>query len=348
MNAAHSVFRDANSHCCLRISVTDTHVNYVCLAETDGSIRVDLFTDTKKEFYNTYVKELADYPVARAAKHYLNPLTDAVQVTPSAVKALNAVLNQKGSTMNDVTATTTTEAAPAKKATKKAVVKTAAPLKVVTNVDGGKTVVKKEAEPAKKAVKKVPTKIEPPTEKAQRNVNATKQASIKNTGPTPAAAPVKTVGKVAKAVKGTYDKKESPTEANKDAQRVAIANHKKAKEIAVKKAAKAATKPAKKAAKPTAPKVVKKAATKVAPAKKAPAKKTKGDAPAKRGRVGAFEESMKITVLVKENPKRQGSAAYDIFELLKKSKTVGDFYAKGGGSHNLRYNVDHEYIKVGK
>lgn len=68
----------------------------------------------------------------------------------------------------------------------------------------------------------------------------------------------------------------------------------------------------------------------------------------KRGRKSAFLETDKIRMLVKENPKREGSKAHGIFELLKKSKTVADFYAAGGGAANLTWNVNHGTITVGK
>ena len=57
-------------------------------------------------------------------------------------------------------------------------------------------------------------------------------------------------------------------------------------------------------------------------------------------------DQRKIKVLAKENPKRKGSAAYQRFELYRKSTTVADFIAKGGRTIDLAYDQAHDFIKV--
>ena len=89
----------------------------------------------------------------------------------------------------------------------------------------------------------------------------------------------------------------------------------------------------------------KKAPAKKAPAKKAPAKKAPSAATAKRASNG-FDETAKITLLVKENPKRAGSEAHRRFKLYKTGMTVGDFIAKGGASADLRWDAKHKAISI--
>lgn len=58
----------------------------------------------------------------------------------------------------------------------------------------------------------------------------------------------------------------------------------------------------------------------------------------------------KIKMLVKENPKRVGSRAFDVFACYKDGITVAEFLkasAKSGGSMaNVNWDVDHEFIKL--
>ena len=65
-----------------------------------------------------------------------------------------------------------------------------------------------------------------------------------------------------------------------------------------------------------------------------------------RGRPGAFEEDQKITVLVKENPKREGSNGHKTFSLYKKHNTVGSFLKAGGTRADLRWDTAKEFIKI--
>lgn len=389
-----AVYRSRNSRCCILLSEDHGQVQYISTEEGNGELTTDIHKMAARDFHSEY-KELETYPVGRAIEHYSSPLTAAIRMTDRAAKALHKLSTDKGIAMND---------------------------------QSRKTL-------------------------AERNVLATHKAGIAKTGPCPPVAPCQTVelvpGSSKKPSKGTWDKKESPTESNRDATKRAVRNHTNLKTKAAKKAArleskrmteqnnttdaatneqdaapntaakKPASKPAakkaattkkpatkeattsktkpatkaskektvsndttakktatKKAAKTEPKKATKKAAapakkatgtkaaSKAAPAKKlakgtgkgaakkaasakkaAGKKKDQGDG-GRRGRKGAFDESQKIKVLVKDNPKREGTASYDTFELLKKSKTVGDFFANGGGSHNLHWNIERGYIEI--
>lgn len=114
------------------------------------------------------------------------------------------------------------------------------------------------------------------------------------------------------------------------AKKAAPAPAKKAAPAKVPAAKKAAPAPAKKAAAP---------AKKAAPAK-APAAKKTNPGNSKFGRDDV------ITVLAKENPKRAGSKAHDMFELYKTCKTVGAYLDKGGNSGYLNYDVGAGFVKV--
>ena len=76
----YAVFRDDNSHCCIRVSEVNGLVEYIALFEEGGAIRVDLFKANGREFYDTYNHELTEYPTKRAAKHFMNPLTSMAEV----------------------------------------------------------------------------------------------------------------------------------------------------------------------------------------------------------------------------------------------------------------------------
>lgn len=182
---------------------------------------------------------------------------------------------------------------------------------------------------SKPAAKKAAKKPEP--KKAEAKKPAAKAASKK-----PATTEAKTTTKP--AAKKAASKEKTVTTKTETA-----------KKTTAKKAAKA---PAKKAATKKAPTKLTKgtgkkaAATKAAPAKKAAGKKDKGQDGARRGRKGAFDEGQKIKLLTKDNPKREGTAAYDTFEALRKAKTVGDFFANGGSSASLHWNIERGYIEV--
>lgn len=76
------------------------------------------------------------------------------------------------------------------------------------------------------------------------------------------------------------------------------------------------------------------------PKKEAPKK----EAGATRGRKGAFDPSMKITVSVDKNPKRGGAAAR--FDLYAKNNTVEKYLAAGGLMADIRWDVKQAFIKV--
>ena len=60
-----------------------------------------------------------------------------------------------------------------------------------------------------------------------------------------------------------------------------------------------------------------------------------------------YPEDSKLTLLVTENPKKQGSKARERFEHYFTSKTVGEFLAKGGGYGDIAYDLGRGRIKIG-
>ena len=57
--------------------------------------------------------------------------------------------------------------------------------------------------------------------------------------------------------------------------------------------------------------------------------------------------TQKITLLVKENPKRAGSDSHKRYELYKKHHTVADFLKAGGQRSDLGWDEKHKFIKIG-
>ena len=51
---------------------------------------------------------------------------------------------------------------------------------------------------------------------------------------------------------------------------------------------------------------------------------------------------------VAENPKRKNSKARDRFGKYMKAKTVAEFYELGGTRADLRYDQQHEFVKIEK
>lgn len=91
----------------------------------------------------------------------------------------------------------------------------------------------------------------------------------------------------------------------------------------------------------------KKAAPKKPAAKKAAAKpSTPKTAAPKRGRRSSFDMAGKITWLVKENPRRAGSARGQAMEKYFGAKTVAEYMEKGGTSSTLRTEVKRGYLSV--
>lgn len=73
---------------------------------------------------------------------------------------------------------------------------------------------------------------------------------------------------------------------------------------------------------------------------------TKSLTEGRRGRTSSISDDAKITLLVKENPKREGTNGYKAFQLYNKHKTVGSFLAAGGSRADLRYDEAKEFIKI--
>jgi hypothetical protein len=109
--------------------------------------------------------------------------------------------------------------------------------------------------------------------------------------------------------------------------------------------AKAGTKKAKKAAgaKKTAAPAKKAAAKKTIAKKAAPTKKANG---AGRGRKATFTPDQKIKVLVKENPRREGTKSYKMFAKYKDGMTVAEAVKAGIGMVDLRWDAKFEHISV--
>lgn len=109
--------------------------------------------------------------------------------------------------------------------------------------------------------------------------------------------------------------------------------------------------PAPKAAKKVAKTAEKKAAKVGAPpaAAKRRAAVAEPEESSGRGRAkfsGQYKAEMKIKLLVKENPKREGSASYDRYELYRTAKTIGQFVEGGGKLADIKYDSEREFISV--
>ena len=69
---------------------------------------------------------------------------------------------------------------------------------------------------------------------------------------------------------------------------------------------------------------------------------------AKRSRFASvYPEDAKITLLVKENPKKQGSKARERFEGYTGAKTVGEALKNGVTYADIAYDVGRQFVKVG-
>ena len=71
-------------------------------------------------------------------------------------------------------------------------------------------------------------------------------------------------------------------------------------------------------------------------------KKTSG----KRGRKPSVQDNAKITLLVKANPRREGTKAHKRYSLYKTGMTVGDYLKKGGSRGSLRKDLKLKRVKV--
>jgi hypothetical protein len=119
------------------------------------------------------------------------------------------------------------------------------------------------------------------------------------------------------------------------AKKAAVARGK-AKKAAPKKAAPKKAAPKKAAPKKAAPK-------KAAPKKAAPKAKTEGSG--RPGRPSQFA-GKKITKLVKENPRREGSEGHASFDLITSGMKFEKYVELGGSPSQLAYCVEHGFVKV--
>lgn len=71
----------------------------------------------------------------------------------------------------------------------------------------------------------------------------------------------------------------------------------------------------------------------------------KAEAPA-GGRAPSLADDSKITLLVKENPKREGCAAYERFQAYFKVTTVAEALAAGLTRKDLAWDIAHGHITV--
>ena len=60
-----------------------------------------------------------------------------------------------------------------------------------------------------------------------------------------------------------------------------------------------------------------------------------------------YPEDAKVTLLVKENPKKKGSKSRERFEGYTGAKTVADALLSGITYQDIVYDVGHGFIKVG-
>lgn len=66
----------------------------------------------------------------------------------------------------------------------------------------------------------------------------------------------------------------------------------------------------------------------------------------KVGRLVKFKPEQKIKMLVDKNPKREGTKAHDKWEIYRNGMTVSEYLEKGGKSHTLSWDVNHDLISV--
>jgi hypothetical protein len=59
-----------------------------------------------------------------------------------------------------------------------------------------------------------------------------------------------------------------------------------------------------------------------------------------------YNRDQKIKLLVKSNPKKLGSKSYERFNKYHNGISVGEFLDKGGLSIDLKWDVEHNFIKI--
>lgn len=82
-------------------------------------------------------------------------------------------------------------------------------------------------------------------------------------------------------------------------------------------------------------------------AKPKPAKKSKDEDEEGKERARKYPETLKVRILNKENPHREGTARANAFAALLKCKTMGDYYATGNKIKYIAAWVDANLIEVG-
>lgn len=92
-----AVYQNAERHCVILTYDDDITVRVVSLQEESGSIVVDEREELADPFHKEY-KLLPDYPVQRAAKHFLHPITSAISVTARATTTLSALAKETAMT----------------------------------------------------------------------------------------------------------------------------------------------------------------------------------------------------------------------------------------------------------
>lgn len=76
------------------------------------------------------------------------------------------------------------------------------------------------------------------------------------------------------------------------------------------------------------------------------AKKKKVASATPRGRRAAYAPEQKIVLLQKDNPRREGTAVYKQFEIMKKSPTVGAYLKAGGKLGSLHKSIKRKWARV--
>ena len=106
-------------------------------------------------------------------------------------------------------------------------------------------------------------------------------------------------------------------------------------------------KPKAKKAAPKAKKAAPKAKKAAPKAKKAApkAKKANTESSGQRGRISQYA-GMKITKLVKKNPRREGTSGYSSFELITSGMKFEKYKDLGGKTADLAFCVEKGYVKV--
>jgi hypothetical protein len=96
------------------------------------------------------------------------------------------------------------------------------------------------------------------------------------------------------------------------------------------------------AAKPKA----KRAGTKKGPPKAAKAKKVTTNGTGHRGRAPLYADSAKVKALSKDDPTREGTSSREYWNLVKSSKTFGDYRTAGGSLKYLYWFVERGHASI--